>query len=977
MDGGENVDLFTSQVGQTVPLDSVHEFRVISNGMTAEYGRASGGVVNVVTKSGTNQFHGGAYEFNRVAALSSNTYSNASSTLPKGGFTRNQFGFSIGGPIVKDKLFFFNNTEWVRVRSSAPFLVAVPDPAFIAAANSNTQSFFSTFGNLKPGLTPVSVATQANVVASGIVPGPAFGALAPTTPIWDTVSYHVPGDAGGGAPQNTLMTVGRVDFNPSERTQIFGRYAYYNEKDFSGFINNSPYVGYETGQSNLDNNFLLSVSHTFGVNFLSNTRLIGTRLNGPVDPLGAAPVGPTLYFRNSSGARFGGNLIAFPGYNEYTPGNAIPFGGPQNLAQVYQDFSYVHHSHTFRFGGQYIRTQDNRAFGAYEEAVEALSRSGASHAYDQFLNGSLDVFQAAVDPQGKFPCLHDPNTGAAIVTAACTVTLPVSAPQFSRSNMYNDSAIYGQDTWKVTHRLTLDLGLRWEYYGVQHNRNTKLDSNFYPASGDIFDAFRNGSVQLAPQSPVGGLWAPQKKNFGPRIGFAYDVFGDGKTSIRGGYGIAYERNFGNVTFNVIQNPPNYAVLALTPADVGPISITNSNAGPLAGSTGSKPLGRVSLRFVSPHIKTAYTEQFNLGLERELAPSVIASLGFNGARGIHQYSISNINDSGSAQVYLGDTSPNLRLNTQYSNINNRGSSGDSSYRALVAGLRGTKKGVQWNANYTYSHSIDTISSTFSDEVQNNGLGYVDPFNPALDKGSSDYDARHRLSLSAVVPLPFFNNSSSRFLKESLGGWQFAPIYSYHSGYPFTVFDCAWSAATYNCPRADLIPGAKVPKGGSAGPDLGGNTFNYMSLPASIPDPVTGNPGANEYTGPAFITGTTTPFPFNASNFPTCTGLFHSGCSYPSNMVGRNSFVGPGNWNLNFGVYKNFKVTERVGLQLRGEFFDLTNHKNFYVFGFGVGGADVSSLPTDANGNPIVRAVKGGYGNPFDDHRNLQIAMKLTF
>jgi outer membrane receptor protein involved in Fe transport len=964
LDGGENVDLYTATVGQTVPLDSVQEFRVVSNGMTAEYGRASGGVVNVVTKSGTNAFHGSAYEFNRVAALSSNTYQNSSNSLPKGGFTRNQFGFSIGGPIKKDKLFFFNNTEWVRVRSSAPFITVVPDPAFIAAANSNTQSFFSAYGKLRSNLTTVGVATQADVVgAPGFSAGPALAALPGSTPIWDTVTYNVPGDAGGGAPQNTYMTVGRVDLNISDKTQLFGRYALYNEKDFDGYINTSPYVGYETGQKNLDNNFLLSVNHTFGTSFLSNTRLIFTRLNGPVQPLGAAPVGPTLYFSNSAGATFAGDRIAFPGYNEYTPGNAIPFGGPQNLGQIYQDFSYVHHSHTFRFGGQYIRLQDNRLFGAYEEAVEALSTGGGSTAYDNFLNGNLSLFQAAVDPQGKFPCSYDPTTGAQVVTPACTVTLPVSSPSFSRSNNYNDSAIYGQDTWKVTHRLTLNLGLRWEYYGVQHNRNPNLDSNFYYGSGsDIFTQIRNGSVQIAPKSPVGGLWQPQKKNFGPRFGFAYDVFGDGKTSLRGGYGIAYERNFGNVTYNVIQNPPAYAVLALTPLDVGgPIPVTNSNAGPLAGSSGSKALPRVSLRHVSQNIKTAYTEQWNFGLEREIAPSVIASLGYDGARGIHQYSISNINEQGFAQIYLGDTSPNFRLNNQYSNVNNRGSQGDSYYHAMVAALRGTKKGIQWNANYTYSHSIDTLSSTFSDEVVNNGLGYVDPFNPGLDKGSSDYDARHRVSISAVVPIPFFNNSSSGFLKNALGGWQFAPIYNYRTGYPFSVFDCTNSISPYNCPRGDVIPGAKVPKSGSAGPDLGGNLFNYMNVP--------GIPG--DYAGPQFYPGTTNPLPLTGSNLPTCTGLYHSGCSFPSNMLRRNAFVGPGNWNLNLGVYKDFKLTERVGLQLRGEFFDLTNHKNFYVLGFGYGGADFSS------GSTIVQAVKGGYGNPFDDHRNLQLALKLTF
>jgi hypothetical protein len=407
-----------------------------------------------------------------------------------------------------------------------------------------------------------------------------------------------------------------------------------------------------------------------------------------------------------------------------------------------------------------------------------------------------------------------------------------------------------------------------------------------------------------------------------------------------------------------------------------LPIYTSVAGPLEGASGSVTLPPVELRYVDNHIKTAYTEQWNLGLEHELDRNLVFDLGYNGARGIHQYSISNVNDDYFAPEYLGITTNAYdTLNTQYTNINARGSQGDSYYHALVATLRGKLKFATLNANYTWSHSIDTLSSTFSDEVANNGLGYTDPFLPAVDKGTSDYDARHRFALSAVVPLPFYKNSSNKLLKEVAGGWQFAPIYTYHSGNPFTVFDCAYSQAYYNCPRADLVPGYAVPRGGSAGQDIGGNLFNYMVIPASVPTAPDG--GANEYTGPPTIPGTNTPFPAPDSALPTCTGLFGQGCAYPSNMVGRNSFVGPGNWNLNFGAYKEFPLTERVKLQFRSEFYDLTNHKNFYLLGFGFGGADAPFQPTNADGFPIIQAKKGGFGYSVDDHRNIQFALKLIF
>lgn len=945
LDGGENMDQFTAAVAQPIPLDSVQEFRVITNGMTAEYGRASGGVVNVATKNGTNNLHGSAYEYGRYSALSSNTYFNAANGVEKPKFTRNQFGFSLGGPVIKDKLFFFDNAEWERVRSNAPQIAFVPDPAFIASSAPATQAFFAAFGKLRPDVKVIGT-----------------GTFAGQGDLFDKVTYNAPADAGADNPENNFLDAGRIDFNLSSSTQIFGRYAFRQRTDFPGTINTSPYVGFETGQTFYDNNGLVSLTHTFSPSIVNSVRVVFERLND-VQPLGAAPVGPTLYMNNARALRISGTKIAFPGYNEYTPGSAIPFGGPQNLGQIFDDFTWVRGNHTLKFGGQYIYTQDNRTFGAYEEAVEALSSSDQSTAISNFKSGQLAVFQAAINPQGKFPC--PVINGKAQISAGCTVTLPVGPPSFARSFLYNDGAAYGQDTWKATTRLTLDLGLRWEYYGVQHNKNPNLDSNFYYGdNGKIgFQQIRDGSVQIAPQSPVGGLWNPRRTNFGPRVGFAYDFSGDGKTAIRGGYGIGYERNFNNVTFNVIQNPPAYTVISITPADVGgSIPVNTSNAGPLAGSVGSKALPRASLRNVDENIKTAYVEQWNLGFERQIGPSLTGSLFYNGARGLHQYSIQNINEPGMGSIYLGDA-VDTRLNRQYTNINNRGSIGDSYYNALVASVRGTYRRITTTANYTYSHSIDTLSSTFSDEVQNNSLGFLDPFNPGLDRGSSDYDARHRVSISMLLPSPTFKDRGW-LMREVLGGFSLAPIFTYHTGYPFTIFDCSGAANNQvgNCKRADVI--GVSPKGGSSdlGPDTGGDVYNYITIPAAVGD----------YKGPTVIPGTSTAIPASSqsSTLPICTGLFHQGCSFPANMLGRNSSIGPSVWNWDLGVYKDIPVTERVTVQLRGEFYNVLNHKNFYVLGFGFGGADVSSSPT-------IQAQKGGFGNPVDEHRVTQVALRVTF
>ncbi len=352
------------------------------------------------------------------------------------------------------------------------------------------------------------------------------------------------------------------------------------------------------------------------------------------------------------------------------------------------------------------------------------------------ISGNIHQFQGAVSPQGKFPCPNDIN-GVQQVSPACTLTLPVGPPAFNRNYRYNDGAVYAQDSWKVVPRLTVNLGVRWEYYGVQHNADPSLDSNFVLGSGaNIFEQIRNGSVQLAKDGGV--FWKPQYHNFGPRVGFAWDVFGDGKTSLRGGYGISYERNFGNVTFNAIQNPPAYAVVSLTAgSDIPTLPVFTDNAGPLAG-TGTKPLPAVSQRAINQNLKSAYAETWNLSVDRQIGPGV-ASVAYAGSHGVHLYDIANINLQSAGANYLGDANAGNRLNLQYSNMNYRSDGGFSHYNALnakyaITNIRSLGLGV--TANYTWSHAMDNLSSTFSESNGGLGsgnyqLGYIDAFNPLVE------------------------------------------------------------------------------------------------------------------------------------------------------------------------------------------------------------------------------------------------------
>jgi outer membrane receptor protein involved in Fe transport len=920
LDGTANNDEFTASVGQQIPMESTQEFSVLTNNYTAEYGRASAGVVNVITRSGTNTYNGALYEYGRFSRLASNDFDNNANGIAKPVFTRNQFGYAIGGPVtpkLKNKLFFFSNTEWIRVRSAATRTVWVPTPQFIALANANTQNFFKSFGALRSNLVDLGVLTKAQFLArgqdfcKGLAATSLCASIPGTTPMFDRVSYGYPSDSGGGSPQNTYMTVAKVDFNMSDRTQMYWRYALFNESDFSGVVSNSPYAGYDSPNTQRNNSILWSITHTFTPNFVSQSKVDFNRFNNQ-QPFGTGAPGPTMYLGSASVATtLLGNNVAMPGYDPFTPGNSIPFGGPQNFVELYHDMSLTKNKHHIQFGAGFTYLRDNRTFGAYETAVEVLGNN-VPKGIDNFMAGNLYQFQAAVYPQGKYPCAN-----AASPTPDCTVTLPVGPPNFSRSNRYKEYALYAQDSWKVSPRLTVNLGLRWEVFGPQHNKDPKLDSNFYFGSGsNIYQQIAAGSVQLAPNSPIGAMWKTAFTNFGPMVGAAYDLTGDGKTSLRGGYGRHFERNFGNVTFNVIQNPPNYAVLSLFGGvDLPVIPVSTSNAGPLAGSTGTKALPAVSLRAVDPNIKTAYVDSFSAAVEHRFAGNIIGALEFSGSRGRNQYGIANINKTGSAAYYLGTPCTpggpgdvgncgGRLVSSQYSNINFRTNGGFADYNSLNTRVdwRSTKS-LTMRFNYTWSHAIDTLSDTFSSSGNQQNLGWLDPFNPSIDKGDAYYDLRHRVALSGIYDIPV--KGSSPFVKYVAGGWSLIPILQAYTGSPYSLYDCT-NAYTV-CPYAMFTKApTSTPLTATATP----NIYNYLDV-SKIVDSSYGSKkiGASDF-GP-----------------------------FPSNMIGRNAFRTPGFWNLDFAIHKNILFGEKKSLSFRGEFFNVFNHPNLFT---NVGDSDVSSV-----------------------------------
>jgi len=426
--------------------------------------------------------------------------------------------------------------------------------------------------------------------------------------------------------------------------------------------------------------------------------------------------------------------------------------------------------------------------------------------------------------------------------------------------------------------------------------------------------------------------------------------------------MSYDRNFGNVTFNAIQNPPAYAVISLVSGvDVPSQPVYTNNAGPLAGSGVSKAFPQVSQRAIDQKIKTANAPTWNLSIDRRIGRGVF-SVAYAGSHGIHLYDISNINNSPAGGAYLGDAHFANRLNLGYTNMNFRSDHGYSHYDALNLKYGATNlfnKGLAVTANYTWAHSLDNLSSTFTDAAGASqsglyALGYIDAFNPQLNYGNSDFDVRNRLNASLSWETPWFKSSGNAIARQALGGWGLGTIFSIRSGSPFSIYDCNNFNSGGSCPQW-IAPG-KVPTTGSSSL-VGPNTFSYITLPSTA--------GTVDNQGVSL-------------GFPTCTGLFHTGCTYSTNgqpYPERNQYVGPGYWNIDMNFYKTFKITERFGLQFRAEMYNILNHSNQYVQYLNL---DVSSMNVGA---PYIVTQKGATfgiaGQPTDERRNIQFGLKLMF
>jgi hypothetical protein len=938
LDGAENNDTIMSAPAMDVPLDAVQEFNIQTNHFNAEYGRNSGFTANIITKNGTNNFHGSIYDYIRNSGVAANTYDNNANGLPRAVFNRHQFGGTAGGPLRRGELFFFASAEGVLVRSNGPTTFFVPTPQLLEISAPGTQAIFQRF-HLPNSLSSTNVRSETLCPFKVLCDLQSGNGLV-TIPAFAFTSRLAPQDFGAGPPQNTILATGRIDWIHGANTQAFLRYAIEEKDEFAIALQpysrelDQPIYGHNQNSS-------MNLIHTWSAKFATESRLAYDRVTGDPERFGGdsylapQPPLPFFYIQNEAVSLPGGEPAWF---------------GPTNAYQIFQTATYSRGRHLLRFGGQFSHLRQNMTFGVAGQIAQAQFANTQG-----FVDGMLRLYSVAVDPKGHYPGQF--------------VDPPFGPPNFTRHYHYNEPALFITDTWKINERLTLTPGLRWEYFGALHSpgREDVLDSNFYFGEGSTALArIANGHVMRtidASGNLRGHFYLPDYKNFAPRIGLAYGPFGDGKTVFRAGGGLFYDRRVGWEFIRAFQNPPAYSFARLNDIVLTPQLVTNQYAVfPSAPVQLSKSLVYAS----DPHLRSAYAASWNATFEREVGGRLVASASYLGSSGSRLYSLNNVNRVGSGGLLdpsciktriaadgITPIGPDYfdcaRLNSSVANITMQENGGHSSYHALQVRLdsqRWSRAGLEFGGNYTWSHSIDNRSvSGQSLSVAETGVGYVDAFRPGLDGGSSDFDVRHRVATHFIWEIPLAGNSQG-WQRNLMYGWEVSGFFSYQTGQPFSVADFGTPDLTSErtrpqltgaLPRSTFIPDVRSPN-------------NYLVLPINrIYDPVSGLCIANA-----------APFACQIS----VNGPF-------SNILPRNAFRQPGLFFLNTALIKNFLLLhEKARVQCRAEFYNLFNHPNLYVNAPSI---DVSATSFTGADGILVPGVTAR----FRDNRQIVLAFKLIF
>jgi hypothetical protein len=867
-----------------LPIEAISEAAIQTN-VEAEFGRNSGATVNIVTKSGTNDYHGSLFEFFRNDKLDARNFFNRDSE-PQTAFRNNQFGGSLGGPIKRNSTFFFFAYEGQRERVGLNSTARVPDPGEIAALGGPTN--------------------------------PVIARLLARNP-WPAPNQPLPLFDNTGAPNLFVTTpasndvdslIAKIDHSFNKDNQLTGRY-FYGTSDQSfplailagnilpGFNTTTPTkvhlvsISYLKVLSSTKVNELRFGFNRFKEGFFPedadfdprsiglNTGIAGEQDFGLPqirihDDLGIANIGATL---------------------------SVPRARTDVNYQLIDNFSWKLTKHDLKFGYEFRRTTVDQFFDAgYRGRLDFAS-------LEDFLSGTLSGGRAARGNSNRF-------------------------------TFQNSHAGYLQDTFRYNSQLTLNLGLRWDYFGVIDERDHLL-SNFDPAVGLV----QVGSPGL-PR-----LYDRDWNNFSPRLGFAWNVNGKDKTVVRAGWGLFYDafsQDFfaGQLPFNTFNPGP-----AFNPVGPAPVLFSFSTVPVIQNGV---PIFTDFLDSdvfaVDPNLRTPYIQNYNFNIQRELFRNGVLEVGYVGSHGTKLFRYRDINQPVNPSVSSErpfDNGPFAPSGGTFFYVNQLETTAISNYNALQTSfsVRG-RRGFTSQVNYTWSHSIDNASDG-QDYVAN----ATQPDNShctKCEKANSNFDSRHRFVVTASYALPNFSESHPRLGK----GWQLNTVVTIRSGNPFhlTLFD------DYN------------------------NTGEFFPRPDVVGDPYAGTSAPDKFINLSAFKVPCTLDPSGDGSAASCIpGTWHFG------SLGRNALRGPGYHNVDFSIFKDTEINERLRIQLRAEVFNIFNHPNFSNPLLPAFAADMTSSVDPATGRgtgflPITVTPDVGIGNPFmggGGPRNIQLALKLIF
>jgi len=945
--------------GTVLPLDSVSELKVLSN-FEAEYGRNSGAVVNIVTKSGTNDIHGTAFEDFRNKALDARNFFNTDN-LPKDAFRNNQFGGAVGGPIVRNKTFFFLSYEGQREGLAITSENVVPTLDSTSASASNANDYAQAVATL-PGGNPAACTTSViacidNQPAGTINPVilnfynfcNSHGGCSGGNNIWPTQNIS---GAAAGAPNsadpasaynNVDSMIVKIDQNLGSKNQLSGRY-------FFGNSNQSFPLGL-AGGNNLPNTNtyapirtqLISISNVTEVstNQVNEARFGWNRYRNGFFAADASVFGnPESSLHLDTGVT-NSNDYGLPTirFGELSNLGSSPYSNPRNRVDT-----------NWQFFDNYTWT-----FGRHEVKVGYEFRRTAVDSFNDFSRRGVLVFDNLSDFLSGTP------------ESSLLFSSREQVGNTNREARQNNDGVYVQDAFRITPRVTVNLGLRWDYFGVIHDANGLL-SAYDPSLKPFGVVFRDP------------LYNKDFNNFAPRLSVAWDVFGKGTTVIRSGFGVFYD-DFSQDAFTgqIYENSFNIGT-AYNPAGPAPVTILRLNTGvPIAPDT---PIfvrdGTSDVSTVPQNMRTPYIYNYNLNIQQALFRDTTLQVGYVGSAGRKLLRLRDLNQPTQAEITAADlactpapciddgtvprpiTTPMSALEpfAPYA-VNQLEASATSNYNSLQVSL--TQR--HWRAwtnqiSYTWSHSIDTASDS-QDYVPNAAM----PQNSNdvnADKGPSNYDVRNRFVWSSVYDIPAWSA-----IGRAGNGWSISGVLTLMSGHPFSMnynFIDDYSGGGEFYDRPDVVGPIQYNPS---------NPTNYLNL-NSFTVPCNYNWPGNLLDG------------FADSCQP---GTRHYG------DLGRNALIGPDYRNFDLALSKRTSITERLKLLLRVDAYNLTNHPNFanpLAVAFFADAAPNRSgaFPTGINpvngrsvGNLAITATSDvGLGNPVlggGGQRSIQLSAKFEF